>query len=477
MNKDKVSQSVPEFKLFVGGHWLAGQEWFEVRDKISSEVIGTVPMCEDELYEMALTAARDSGASLARMPAERRAAELRRWADSLIRARETLAAGLRRETAVPLSWARLEVEQASQTLRRLAGECERADAETVSIPREAQHVLASVDFSLRHPVGLVAALLPDRHPLFYAAQLAGAAIASGCPIILKAGPLAPIAVKQFVEQGAQLSWPPGCLNLIYGSNRELGQKLASDPRVALLALGGHTPDRDALVAIRAGRPTLDSGAGFGCALLDRNADVAQTTTRLLALRFRSPEVGRAAPFFIVVPQALASRLGESLAAGLAALKGASPDDAGAEVPWQISDNMAQRVMDWISTVQQAGAIVSHGGQRHGSYVEPVVVTAPAGYREIPAPPPTAPVFIIDSYDKQPERHLRRIPELEEVYIFAGSLQAALDLARIPEVPRVEVFPDKLGPTLAVEQPHDYERLRQLIAGMTLRKWVGLHLSG
>ena len=70
MDKDKATgKSVPEFKLFVGGHWLAGQEWFEVRDKTSNDIIGTVPMCEDELYEMAVTAARDSGAALARMPA------------------------------------------------------------------------------------------------------------------------------------------------------------------------------------------------------------------------------------------------------------------------------------------------------------------------------------------------------------------------------------------------------------------------
>ena len=477
MDKDKLGKSVPEFRLFVGGHWLAGQEWFEVRDKISGDIIGTVPMCEDELYEMAVMAARDSGAALARLPAERRAAGLRRWADSLIRARDTLATGLQRETAVPLNWALLEVEQASLILKRLAGECERAEAETVSVPREASAALTSVDFSLCHPVGTVAALLPDRHPLYYAAQLAGAAIASGCPVILKAGPLAPITVKQFVEQGAQLSWPAGCINLIYGPNRDLGNKLAADPRVVLLALGGHTQDRDALVAMRAGRPTLAAGTGFACALLDRNADVAQTTTRLLAQRFRNPQIGRATPFFVLAPQALAARLSESVAAGLAALKGANPGDAGSEVPWQISDSTAERVMDWISTVKQAGGIVSHGGQRHGTYVEPTVITAPAGYRGIAAPPPTAPVFVVDSYDKQPERHLVRIPELEEVHIFAGSLQSALDLARIPEVPRIEIFPDKAGPTLSLERTHDHGRLRQIMAGMTLRKWVGVHLSG
>jgi acyl-CoA reductase-like NAD-dependent aldehyde dehydrogenase len=476
-DKDREIRTAPEYKMFVGGHWLAGQEWFEVSDKVSSEVIGTVPRCDDELYEMAVMAAHDSGPALLRLRAERRAAGLRRWADSLVRARDTMAATLERESAVPLSWAHAEVDQAAFVLRRLAGECERSEGETVTLAGEAGLALTSVDFSLRQPVGTVAAMLPDRHPLYYAAELAGAAIATGCPVILSAGLLAPLSVKQFVEQGSQLSWPAGSLNLLYGSTREVGLKLAADARVALLAVAGFVADRDALLEARGNRSAVTLGTGFGCALLDRQADVAQVTTRLLGLRFRSPRIGRPAPFFVVVPQAQAIRFGESLAAGLAALKGTRPSDASSEVPWQITDSSAARAVEWLEQIRTAGGIVSHGGQRQGTYIEPTVLTAPAGYRPIAAPPASLPVFIVDSYDKQPERHLHRVPALEEVYIFAGSLQASLELARIPQVNRVEIFQERAGALPAGEKPPDLEEQRLLLGAMARRKWVGVHLSG
>jgi acyl-CoA reductase-like NAD-dependent aldehyde dehydrogenase len=477
VDKDREIRTAPEYKMFVGGHWLAGQEWFEVSDKVSSEVIGTFPKCDEELYEMAVTAARDSGPALLRLRSERRAAGLRRWADSLIRARDTLAATLQRESAVPLNWAVAEVDQAGFVLRRLASECERTLGETVTLPGEAGRALTSVDFALRQPVGTVAGLLPDRHPLYYAAALVGAAFASGCPIILSTGLLAPLTVKQFVEQGSQLSWPAGSLNLVYGSARDLGAKLSADPRVALLVVAGAVSDRDALIGARGGRPALTLGTGLGCALLDRNADVAQVTTRLLGLRFRSPRIGRPAPFFVVVPQSLAVRFGESLAAGLSALKGARPGDTAAEVPWQLTGNSAQRSMDWLAGIREAGGIVSHGGQCQGTYIEPTVITAPAGYRAVAAPPITMPVFIVDSYDKQPERHLTRIPGLEEAYVFAGSLQAALDLARLPQVSRVEIFQERAGALAPGEKPYDHEEQKQLLASMSRHKWVGVHLSG
>jgi len=82
MDKDReVSQTAPEQKLFVGGHWLDGQEWFEVRDKLSGDVLASVPICEDELLEMSVQAAHDAQSALAQTKAER-AGALAAWPKS-----------------------------------------------------------------------------------------------------------------------------------------------------------------------------------------------------------------------------------------------------------------------------------------------------------------------------------------------------------------------------------------------------------
>lgn len=478
VDKDvELAEKAREEKLFIGGHWLGGSEWYEVTDKISGKVIALVPMCDDELLEMAVLAARDSSRALATIRPEKRAAGLRAWADAITAHADELAATLNQEAAIPISWATAEVNQAAAVLCRAAVESERSDTETVSVPSGINTSLPTMDFSLRHPVGTVGVLLPDRHALFFAAQLAGAALATGCPVVLKASPLTPLAVTRLVALAAEAKWPPGSLNLVFGTNRELGKKLAADARVVLLALAGPAREREALGAVRAGRPFLSVGGGYGCAVLDRSAQIPQTVTRLLSLRFRCPILGRTVPYFVLTPQELTSRMQEALASGISSLKTGDLKDPSAEVPWQMSDALAQRAEDWLAAIRQAGGIIAHGGQRQGTYVEPTVVVAPAGYRRIPPPPEDAPVFVIDSYDKQPLRHLDRIPVLEQASVFTSDLNSALELAKLPDVARVDVYTTHAGQPGVGDVGQDTERLRRVMTEMTRRKWVEVHLSG
>jgi acyl-CoA reductase-like NAD-dependent aldehyde dehydrogenase len=337
--------------------------------------------------------------------------------------------------------------------------------------------LPTADLSLRSPVGTVGVILPDRHALFFAAQLSGAALATGCPVVLKAGPLTPLAVAKLVELAASAAWPPGSLNLIYGTNRELGKKLAADARVVLLALAGPAREREALGAVRAGRPFLSVGGGFGCAILDRTAQIPATVERLLSLRFRRPVLGRTPPYFILSPQDLSNRLLEALISGVSKLTGDDMNDDSAEVPWQVSDALAQRAEDWLAAIRQAGGIIAQGGRRSGTFVEPTVVIAPAGYRRIAPPPEDAPVFVIDSYDKQLLRHLDRIPALEQASVFAGDLTSALELAKLPDVTRVDVYTTLGGHAGSGDSEQDAERLRRVMSEMTRRKWVEVHAAG
>jgi acyl-CoA reductase-like NAD-dependent aldehyde dehydrogenase len=472
-----VGRTAPEEKHYIGGHWLEGREWYEVQDKVSGGVLASVPICDDELFEMAVAAVRDSAPSTSALPPEERAKRLRAWADALDSATEELTPVLHRESAVPLAWAGLEIEQAALVLRRAAVESERSTAETVSLPAGTGGSSASVDFAVSHPVGPVAALLPERHALYYAAKATAAALATGCPVLLLATPLAPLAVQRFVELGSRLSWPAGSLNLIFGTNGDLGLKLAADPRIVLLVLAGTVRDCEALVAGRGGRPLLTLGSGFGCAILDRSADVAQTVTTLLGRRFRAPLLGRAMPYFILVPQSLTSRLNESLAASLASLSGSDLREPTALVPWQISDGLAQRAEDWLTGATQAGGVLVCGGERRGAWVGPSLLVAPAGFRPLSAPPPEAPFFVVDSYDKQFGRHLARFPDLREAAVFSGDIQSALELAQVPNVSRIDVFTTRPGRSAATGAAGDADEMRRVMSGMMRRKWVELHLAG
>ena len=103
--------------------------------------------------------------------------------------------------------------------------------------------------------------------------------------------------------------------------------------------------------------------------------------------------------------------------------------------------------------------------------------APTGYSAIAPPPNDAPFLVVDSYDKQFQRHLARYPDLEEAFVFTGAIQSAMELARLPEVPRVDVYTLSAEGNAPEDSRDDADQLRRVIGGMTRRKWVELHLTG
>jgi hypothetical protein len=179
--------------------------------------------------------------------------------------------------------------------------------------------------------------------------------------------------------------------------------------------------------------------------------------------------------FVLVPQELTVRLHEALGEGVMSLPGGRPTDMTAVVPWQMTEHAAQAAADWLKVITEAGGKIAFGGRRAGLYVEPAVITAPAGTRPFPPPPHEAPYFVIDSYDKQPRVQLDRFPDLTELCVFTPDQSRALELAQLASVSHVEAFvpgPSPGAPRSDTPAARDSD-LSELLANMTRQKRVDL----
>src|SRR5206468_7820005 len=97
-------------------------------------------------------------------------------------------------------------------------------------------------FTLRVPVGVVAAITPFNFPLNLVAHKVAPAIAAGCPIVLKPAsqtPLSAIALAELLLDECGL--PPGWLNVVTGSGSDVGDPLVDHDDVALITFTG-SPD-------------------------------------------------------------------------------------------------------------------------------------------------------------------------------------------------------------------------------------------
>ncbi|MBV9785373.1 MAG: aldehyde dehydrogenase (NADP(+)) [Acidisphaera sp.] len=117
------------------------------------------------------------------------------------------------------------------------------------------------DLRLRNvPVGPVAVFGASNFPLAF--SVAGgdtaAALAAGCPVVVKAHPAHPGTSKlvglAVQKAAAACGLPEGVFSLLYATGNELGGALVADPRIQAVGFTGSRAGGLALMRIAAGRP-------------------------------------------------------------------------------------------------------------------------------------------------------------------------------------------------------------------------------
>ncbi|MCI1261783.1 MAG: aldehyde dehydrogenase (NADP(+)) [Tetrasphaera jenkinsii] len=117
------------------------------------------------------------------------------------------------------------------------------------------------DLRLRRvPIGPVAVFGASNFPLAF--SVAGgdtaAALAAGCPVVVKAHPAHPgtseLVARAIVAAAESSGMPPGVFGMLVGRGNEVGSALVGDPAIAAVAFTGSRAGGLALVALAAERP-------------------------------------------------------------------------------------------------------------------------------------------------------------------------------------------------------------------------------
>src|SRR6202044_476994 len=90
-------------------------------------------------------------------------------------------------------------------------------------------------FALKEPVGVVGAITPWNGPLAVSIWKIGAAIATGCTIVLKPAEEAPLSALRIGELALAAGLPAGVLNIVPGYGETAGTALAAHSGVDKIA--------------------------------------------------------------------------------------------------------------------------------------------------------------------------------------------------------------------------------------------------
>src|SRR3954466_2384150 len=211
------------------------EEWIEVHSPYNREVVGRAPKSGADDARRAVDAA--ARALDSPLPAHERAAILDRTAALLRERHEDMARTICAEAGKPIRTARVEASRAVSTYTFAAVEARKLAGDVV--PMEASEAgEGKIAFTLRRPIGIVAAISPFNFPCNLVAHKLAPALAAGCPVVLKPASATPLSALLLAELMEAAGLPAGWLSVVVGSSSEIGDVLVGDERVAALTFTG-----------------------------------------------------------------------------------------------------------------------------------------------------------------------------------------------------------------------------------------------
>lgn len=226
-------------QAFVGGNWISASSsggTIKVTDPATNHVIGSVPDLGVDHVHQAVRAAQDSFESWKRTPAKARSQILQKWSSLLLKHQQDLAMILTREQGKPLAEAAGEIAYAASYLDLFAAQALSLEGDLIQPASKSMRVLVQ-----KEPVGVVAAISPWNFPTAMIARKAGAAIAAGCPLVVKPSELTPFSALSFFELGQQAGVPDGVLSCLTTSQTaQVGAALMEHPEVRKISFTGST---------------------------------------------------------------------------------------------------------------------------------------------------------------------------------------------------------------------------------------------
>jgi succinate-semialdehyde dehydrogenase/glutarate-semialdehyde dehydrogenase len=364
-------------QCFVNGSWIdaADQATIPVINPATGEILGSVPKLDAAATRQAIADAQAAFPQWRARTAKGRAIILRNWFALMMEQQEDLAILMTLEQGKPLAESRGEIAYAASFMEWFAEEAKRVYGDTVP-PHQADKRIVVI----KEPIGVCAAITPWNFPAAMITRKAGAALAAGCPIVIKPASATPFSALALCELAQRAGVPAGVINVVTGSAREIGGELTGNPLVRKLSFTGSTETGKSLMAQCAGtvkKLSLELGGNAPFIVFD-DADLDAAVEGAIASKYRNTGQTCICANRILVQESVYSVFAEKLSAAVQAqLKVGNGLEAGITQGPLIDAAAVDKVEAHIADALSKGAKVILGGKRHelgGTFFQPTILT-------------------------------------------------------------------------------------------------------
>lgn len=375
--KEKVEKFLQGKKrLYINGEFVESksQKTFDTYNPATGETLATVCEARAEDIDQAVRAAKkafDEG-PWSKMSAAQRSRLMYKLADLMEENSEELAQLETLDNGKPIrETTNADVPLAVEHMRYYAGWSTKIVGQTIPVNGP------FFNFTRHEAVGVVGQIIPWNFPLLMAMWKLGAALATGCTVVLKPAEQTPLSALYLAELFEEAGFPPGVVNIVPGFGRTAGGPLVDHPLVDKIAFTGSTEVGKQIMTNAAKtmkRVTLELG-GKSPNIILPDADLTKAIPGALnGVMFNQGQVCCAGTRVFIQKKHYDNVVAD-MASHAKSIKQGAGIFADTEMGPLVSDVQQNRVLGYIEKGLDEGAELLVGGekpQEQGYFVAPTI---------------------------------------------------------------------------------------------------------
>ncbi len=393
-------------QMLIDGKWcdaISGKR-LAVINPATEEVIGEVAYGGREETKRAIESAAKAMTTWMKLTAWDRAKVLKKTAELMRERADDLAKTLTMEQGKPFPEARGEIMHSADTFEWFAEEGKRAYGQVIP-----NSVAGKRHMTIKHPIGVVAAIGPWNFPVTLQVRKIAPALAVGCTIVCKPASQTPLSLIKIFDCLLDAGLPPGVANFVIGPAREVADEFIKNHTVRKISFTGSTEVGKELMRAAADqvkRLSLELG-GHAPFIVFPDADPEVVAKAAVLGKFRNNGQVCISPSRFFVHKDIHKKFTEVAVESARNLKLGNGLEAGIEIGPMFEKKAMDNTIDLVADATAKGSTLLTGGNRSsrfdkGYFFEPTVLCNVSPDAKLLTEEPFAPVMPILDFSKMDE---------------------------------------------------------------------------
>ncbi|KAK0389347.1 hypothetical protein NLU13_2922 [Sarocladium strictum] len=363
-----------ETRLFINGEFVESSDGktFDLKSPMTHEVVAQVSEASESDANAAVAAAKAAFPAWSALGPKERAKYFKKLATLIVEARHELAYLEAISMGRPVS-GYFDAFAAADSFNHYA------EAGMLALGTSSLNTPGYMNFTLRQPYGVAAAIIPWNVPVLFLALKTAPALITGNTVVLKSSEKAPLTSAKVAHLIQEAGFPPGVFNIITGHGQVSGHVLSHHMDVRVLSFTG-SERTGRLIQTAAAKsnlkPVILELGGKSPAVIFEDADLEKAAAETQhSIQWNSGQVCMANSR-IYVQESIAEAFVESFKQKFQAVAAGDPTDEKTNHGPLADEMQYDRVRSYIDVGKESGkrilGIDHEAGRQNGFIIQPTI---------------------------------------------------------------------------------------------------------